>query len=258
MQDIETHQNYLQERYLEQVAYPDPISYFRELTSVKNPKLESVMGSLSSKMSAQQFSTFCASFMEGMAYVREKYGTQPSGVVIIDEKDSPCASGAFHSSGTGAVFITREHIQKIIDLGRSSQGKTIPFVLDANQMATMIGVEEAYHAHQFATDPVRYETLSIMQETTGVTLHDQAAYENLPIEKEAKEVVHQAMIDMGIVYTAPLKITNVTPEDMLWAQVFLKQRTTPANAIKPLVHVIAISSEGAVTQNALPEHVAAL
>jgi hypothetical protein len=222
---------YLEAVFQEQSEHLDPITHFRKITSPDNPRLALLMSSLVGEVTPQQFSEFCNAFADGAEYVREKYGTQPAAICITDQKDE----WTYCSFDTLTVHVTRQFIAEIIRRGSARIGKADPFVLDPRQAAFVAGVEEAFHAHQFKSNPDRYDALSREQEKTGIKPGDKG-YNDLPIESEARDVVRQAMIDTGIVYTAPVGVSNLRPEDMEWAKEFIKLRATPSPAT-PTTHI---------------------
>ncbi len=194
------------------------VAYFTAITDVQNPSLDGIMGSLSEKMTKQEFSDFCHSFAAGVNYVREKYGTQPASIIITDEDmKTPCAN-----ADTYSIRIPRQFIEDHIGEGISIQSKTAPFALNNNQMAMMYGVEEGYHVHQMASDPERAEAM-LAQQT--MSPDGSNAYDTQPLESEAKQVVHQAMIDLGFAEVSPIQVVNIMPEEMSWAKEVLRERT---------------------------------
>jgi hypothetical protein len=240
---------YVAALYQQQLAHPDPITFFKGITSINHPHLDKVMGKLNGKVSPNDFSHFCEQFAAGMDYVREKYGTQPSAVILRDEGKSR----TYCDRETCAVILSREMIEEHIQQGVAAQIHTDPFLLDAYQMAFFRGVEEAFHVHQRATRPEYYAAISAEDDKLNIASNS-PDYDKQRVEAEARDVVRQAMIDTGIVHTAPVVPVNIDPESMQWAAPYLRERTTPAvvNNITPFARVVMISADGVVTSHPEP------
>ena len=224
-----------------QSDHPDPIALFRSFTSHENPELERVMGALTATVTPEQFSAFCENFTHGVEYVRNKFHTQPAAIILTnDDSDS-----VYCNADTYCIFIPRKAIEIAIHKGGHRQDKTDPFVLEFEDMTMMYGVEEAYHAHQIVIDQDRCKKLLASQ----VVNPDQKGYSRQPLEYEAMEVVHQAMVDIGIVDRAVIATINVDINNMLWAAPYLKARTTPTNHSKPMANITSISGEGVVSKS---------
>jgi hypothetical protein len=219
------HSDHLQEIYEKQLVSPDPIEYFRQLTSLENPRLDFIMGSVKDAVSREAFAAYCSHLAEGAAYVREKYGSQPAGIFIIDQADAPETSGVFADPNTYSIYISREHIAEAILRERMRTGKAEPFMVNANQSAFALGVEEAFHVHQLLNYPVTAMAHDVMRELHQEITSTSKEYDSLPLEHHAMQVVHQALRDKGITDTAPLIITHQSPEKSEWASDILKERT---------------------------------
>jgi hypothetical protein len=124
-------------------------------------------------------------------------------------------------------------------------------------MAFCVGVEEAFHVYQYVTNPEKHQQFSEQADQLGISNRSKE-YDFLPIEYEAMQIVHQAMIDTGIVHTAPLMVSHVTPEEAEWAAPYLRDRTVPkppsaTNTIQPFTRgVVTISADGTVTRHETP------
>jgi hypothetical protein len=220
------------EVYEQQLQHYDPIAHFRKVTSLENPSLPFVITPpLLDHITPEQFSAFCSAFADGMEYVRQKFGTQPAAIMLEDDKQQRI----YCDSETLTVHVSRFLIDHLIQRGPARDGKTEPLILDPFQVAFVAGIEESFHAHQARTDPEKHHRLQQEAQKTGIKPGDRN-YNDLPIESEARDVVRQAMIDTGIVYTAPIAVSNVNPEDMEWAKEFIKLRATPSPAI-PTTHI---------------------
>jgi hypothetical protein len=195
----------------------DSVAYFKAFTDTKNPDLNILMGSLAGQVSREDFSRFCHSFAEGVDYVRDKYKTQPSAIIITDETDITVCANA----DTYAIRIPRKFILNGLKSQWETQGKTEPYTLDSFQMAAMYGVEEAYHVHQFASNPAYWEQK--LREQTLAPGHPD--YDKQPLEAAAKLVVQQALIDFGYAHNSPIRVCNLKTEDMAWAKKILHERT---------------------------------
>lgn len=195
----------------------DSVAYFKAITDIRNPELEKGMGTLVGKVTKEDYSRFCHSFADGVEYVRQKYKTQPSAIIITDETDITVCANA----DTYAIRIPRKFIAKGIENKWEAQGKTDPYMLDSFQMAAMYGVEEAYHVHQFASNPKYWEE-KLQEQTLAPGHHD---YDKQQLEAEAKVIVQQAMIDFGYAQNAPIRLFNVLPDEMAWAKKILHERT---------------------------------
>jgi hypothetical protein len=221
---------YLRDAYKKQLTAPDPIEYFRQLTSLDNPKLDMLMGSLKDSISKEDFVSFCSNLADGAAYVRKKFGTQPACIFIIDEADNPMPNGGFADGMTHSIYVTREHIEEGITLEVVRAGKAEPFMLDANQFAFALGVEEAFHVHQMLHYPITAMAHDMMRELHDDITFTSPNYDTLPLEHHAMQVVHQALKERGITDTAPLVISNVPPHKAEWASDILKERSTVEQA----------------------------
>jgi hypothetical protein len=232
---------YLTSLYQDQVTQLDPIAYFKGVTSAQNPHLNKVMGSLNGKIAPEDFSRFCEQFASGMEYVQRKYGTHPSAVILRDEGNSI----SYCLDDNCAVILSRELIIEHMIQGQNTAIHTHPFVLDPYQAAFCIGVEEAFHAHQFATNPEYYHKIADEDDKLNIP-RGSPDYDTQRVEAEAREVVHRAMIDTGIVHTAPVAPVNLDPKHLEWAAPYLRERTVPANTTTPFKRIITISADGLV------------
>jgi hypothetical protein len=223
-------------------AGSDPIATFLKLTSSNSPLRERTID-------PDAFSDFCAAFAEGVKYVRDKFGTQPSAIVFQSEsKATPYASSPLCTLNLPLDFIE----QSIKEMNWSCSSKATPFLLNLHDSMFIAGVEEAYHVHQMVSDPKRFAELG--QSYDASRGRGNATYDEQPLEKEARDVVRQAMIDTGIVHRSPVQPYNIDTETAQWAAPYLRERTNPtvANNITPFARVVTISADGVVTSHPEP------
>jgi hypothetical protein len=212
--------------------HDDSIAYFKTAASELNPNLAGLMYPLIGKVTPKDFVMFCDGFAEGMAYVRKKFGTQPALVSLVNKGDSPNAI-----LETSSIHIPTDFIEAVTRKGHSFNSKASPFLTDIHDTAFTYGVEEAYHIYQMTTDPERCHKLFNEQKTA----HSDTSglYDENPIEKEARDVVRQAMIETGIIHRAQFCNTGIEPKDMTWlGEDFLRARTHPSTTVQPHTKVM--------------------
>ncbi|TAE83543.1 MAG: hypothetical protein EAZ74_00610 [Alphaproteobacteria bacterium] len=198
----------------------DSVAYFKAMTSPKMPTPEALLGRLTGSVAPEDFTKFCHAFADGVAYVRERFGTQPSAIILTDD---PAEKGIYIHPETLAVCISRAEIKNMIEMNMSTQPKTMPFLLDFAQAATMYGVQHAYHIHMLRCDP---ELVKTMHDAPSVEREQVMQSVNTKIE----EVVHGAMKDFGYTRTAPLLLNHMQPDLLLWAADEMKARTSAPSA----------------------------
>lgn len=171
---------------------PAAITHFVNATSTPGLDQDWLMGSLKDQgINPYDFAKWCGSFARGVAYVYQRFGTCPSGIMIIDMEPG---KSTYYNADNKTIFISREWIGRSISNYLSIQGKTDPHVLFAEQQALAYGVEEAYHHYQFSSDPAHYSALmqNYTPYLTGKVATD-GSHDLHPLEAEAKVIVQDAM-----------------------------------------------------------------
>lgn len=188
---------------------PCAIDEFIERTRIASPSIYREMGDLMNNegITPQQFADFCLAFAQGAKYVADRFGTVPSRIDITDESRSTPQ----YNVDSHVIQVPREFIANCIKTKVLRQSKTEPFLLTDTQMATMYGVEEAYHHYDVTTFPGRYEP-SKMCHPNGTSDYDRS-----PLESSAKVVVREALRDFGMLNN-PIAEQNVNLEDIQWME----------------------------------------
>lgn len=205
---------------------PAAIANFRDAAITPGPSQDWLMGSLREQgVSPYDFGKFCAAFAEGCDYVFRKYGTSPAGIMITD---LPHPQTTFYNFDSQTIYISRQWIGKLSKDYLTAQEKTDPHALTPLQMATMYGVEEAFHHYQYVRHADHYLPLMEQYRTPSQDLN---AYRQHPLEADAKIEVQQAMKDYG--YD---RMPIAPGQDARWQSYLAKQQEAAQHSQGSRVH----------------------
>lgn len=147
---------------------------------------------------------FCRGFAKGVQYVADRFGTFPSEICLSN--DNECSPR--YQSSTGKIVIPMKFIFTCIRSGQLRQSKTEPLILDYEQMATMYGVEEAFHHYSITSNATDFSLNDVSQP-------NDPRYSEHPLERSAKVVVREALRDLKLLY-CPVARCNLRDEDLDW------------------------------------------
>lgn len=166
------------------------------------------MGFLGDKVTPQEFARFFDEFTKGINYVYKRFHTTFDFIDFTDEglthyKRLHNKNGTF----SHGLIISRSEILELIEASRNhsarlSTPKIKPHTVTPMQMATLSGVEEAYHQHQFRTDGEKWsEFLQPLQQGKVIVSEDEIdeSYGLNPIEVDAGIIVREAAKDFGFI-----------------------------------------------------------
>lgn len=165
---------------------------------------EEAMGYLKSEpgMSVELFHMFFEDIARGVDYIYQKYGTTFDEIIITDE-DVFMHMGCRideenNTTDEFALVISRADIKEMCQYyGReayASTPKTTPYKVSCRELVTLLGVEEAFHQHQFRTEPGKY--IPHFQPLQCADNPDPDYAANI-IEADAEIVVREAAREMG-------------------------------------------------------------
>lgn len=98
------------------------------------------------------FNRYLEAFLEGVEHIQEKYGVTPNAIVVTDKILGQAENGwvsPYYHPYSGTIYIPRQFIENMLSAEAVSQAKTNGEALRPMAMATMYGVEEAYHHCQY-------------------------------------------------------------------------------------------------------------
>lgn len=199
---------------------PAAIANFRDAATTPGPSQDWLMGNLREQgTSPYDFGKFCAAFAEGADYIYRKYGTSPAGIMVVD---MPPNQTTFYNFDSQTIYVSRQWIGSALKGYLAGQEKTDPHALTPLQMATMYGVEEAFHHYQYVKHADYY--LPLMEQYRSPA-QDVNAYRQHPLEADAKLEVQQAMKDYG--YDRMPMLPALDPK---WQDYIAQQRSHEASA----------------------------
>lgn len=156
-----------------------------------------LMGRLASeeKVTPEKFQRYMEHLARGIDYIHDRLGTHIDSVSIPDE-DRGIYVHHDHDTKEITLMIPLKEIEEIAaNYGKPDktchQSKTEPHRITHEDMTTLYGVEEAYHAYQLRFHYDRYKD-TLLSEKDFQDGKRPDNYGELPIEKDAEVIVRQA------------------------------------------------------------------
>jgi hypothetical protein len=146
-------------------------------------------------------------FAKGVQYVHEKYGTVFAKVAFCDAVESEgkdIENAIIYHGNNDTLVLTKGFVAKEINTTRG-QGAIFDTLNSGRhnftglELATLLGVEEAYHAYQLKVLGHQYKNEDKIIPPQGVSAiqHNPEHYASNALERDARVIVQQAVKDFG-------------------------------------------------------------
>lgn len=185
-------------------------------TRCGSPRQASLMGRLhkEGKITPEKFQRYMEHLSRGIDFIHDRYGSHIDTISIIDD-ELPIHVNHDRDTKEITLVITLSDVEELCENYDTpdqlvQQSKTEPHGVTAEQMTTLYGVEEAYHAYQLRN---HYETYQPHLQPLQKPDYYNADYKNNPIEKDAETIVRIAALSFGYWEIEPQPSTAPKPDN---------------------------------------------